>query len=234
MRTGLVVVGIVLLIIGVLAAGLTFQQTQPETVPVAPNALTVSLNTLVAGTMTISWSGGSDGETFSVFECTSTACSNPGSPVVSGHGASGSVSLSVVSGGTYALQVTGGPAVSASVVLTGFTILTFVGVILAAIGAFLLVIGIIAKRRTRAAPAEVEAPTPAARGPPSFAGETPGQEWHAGPSGQETIMKARVEAPQAAQGTQQYIKCASCGTLNEPWLHNCRWCQRPLETTASG
>jgi hypothetical protein len=232
MRKGLVVVGVVLLIVGILAAGLTFQQTTQETIPSAPNALTVTLGTVVAGTMTVTWSGGVAGETFDVFECASSTCSDTGSPLATGHGDSGSLSFSVSSGTTYAFQVSG-QAVSASVQINGFAILTIVGIILAAIGSFLLVIGIVAKPRVRAAPTEVMAPT-AAAAPPSFAGETPGQTWHTGPRGQETIMKARVEAPQAAQGTLQSIKCASCGTMNEPWLHNCRWCQRPLETTASG
>jgi len=58
---------------------------------------------------------------------------------------------------------------------------------------------------------------------------------HANPGepDQGYIMQAAptpADAPQAMPG--QMIKCASCGTLNEMWLHNCRWCKRPLTTTA--
>ncbi|MCI4324673.1 MAG: hypothetical protein L3K00_02135 [Thermoplasmata archaeon] len=232
MRKGLVIVGAVLLIIGVLAAGLTFQQTNTVAVPVAPSAAGATLNTLIDGTMTVSWSGGNSNETFSVYDCPNADCASSGSAIAVGHGGSGSLSFAVDSGGTYAFSVTNGPGVTATVQTDGFVILTFVGIILAALGSFLLVVGIVAKPRVRAAPMEV-APPAAAEAPPSFAGETAGQTWVAGPSGPETIMKARVETPQAAQGSQQYIKCASCGTMNEPWLHNCRWCQRALESTAS-
>jgi hypothetical protein len=232
MRKGLVIIGIVLLILGVLAAGLTFQQSSSVAVPVSPNAVAATLNTVVDGTMTVSWSGGTSGETFNVYDCPAANCLNSGNPIATGHGASGSLSFAVASGATYGFSVMGGPSVSATVQTDGFVILTFVGIIMAAIGAFLLVIGIVAKPRVRTAPSEVAPPT-APDAPPSFAGETAGQTWVAGPRGPETIMKARVEAEQPAQGSQQYIKCASCGTMNEPWLHNCRWCQRALETTAS-
>ncbi|MFI5415512.1 MAG: hypothetical protein ACHQ16_07685 [Candidatus Lutacidiplasmatales archaeon] len=231
MRKGLVIVGIVLLVLGVLAAGLTFQQSSSVAVPVSPNAVAATLNTVIDGTMTVSWSGGTSGETFSVYDCPAANCQNAGNPIATGHGGSGSLSFAVASGGTYGFSVSGGPSVNATVQTDGFVILTFVGIILAAIGSFLLVVGIVGKPRMRAAPAEV---APAAEpAPPSFAGETAGQTWVAGPRGPETIMKARVEAEQPAQGSQQYIKCASCGTMNEPWLHNCRWCQRALESTSS-
>jgi hypothetical protein len=232
MRKGLVVIGVVLLILGVLVAGLSYQQTTGTTIPTSPSALSLTLGTVIAGTMTVSWTGGGSSETINVFQCSSSSCGATGSPIAVGHGDSGSLSFGVSSGATYAIQATGSPA-SATVQISGFGIATFIGIILAAIGSFLLVIGIVAKPRVRAAPEEVAPPT-AAAAPPSFAGETPGQTWHTGPRGQETIMKARVETPQAAQGTLQSIKCASCGTMNEPWLHNCRWCQRPLETTATG
>jgi hypothetical protein len=232
MRKGLLIVGVVLLILGVLAAGLTYQQTSSVAVPVSPSAAGATLNTVIDGTMTVSWTGGTANENFSVYDCPNADCQSAGSPIAVGHGASGSLSFAVASGGTYAFSVSNGPGVSATVQTDGFVILTLLGIVLAAVGSFLLVVGILAKPRVRAAPVEV-APAAPAEAPPSFAGETAGQTWVAGPSGPETIMKARVEAPQAAQGSQQYIKCASCGTMNEPWLHNCRWCQRALESTAS-
>lgn len=232
MRKGLVIVGAVLLIIGVLAAGLTFQQTSSVTVPAAPDAVSATLNTVIDGTMTVSWSGGTANTTFNVYNCPGGNCQNAGKPFAVGHGATGSLSFSIASGGTYGFSVANSAAVSANVQTDGFVILTIIGIVLAALGSFLLVIGIVAKPRVRASPAEV-APAAPADAPPSIAGETAGQTWVAGPSGPETIMQARVEPTQPAQGSQAYIKCASCGTMNEPWLHNCRWCKRALESTAS-
>lgn len=35
----------------------------------------------------------------------------------------------------------------------------------------------------------------------------------------------------AAAGGRAFIKCASCGMMNEPWLTNCRRCRRTLTST---
>jgi hypothetical protein len=71
-------------------------------------------------------------------------------------------------------------------------------------------------------PAKASAPEPA--GPVFFK-----------PSEPEQLYGANDPSPAAAKapGQRPYIKCASCGTMNEPWLHNCRWCKRPLESTGS-
>ncbi|MCI4326137.1 MAG: hypothetical protein L3K16_00645 [Thermoplasmata archaeon] len=232
MRKGLVVVGVVLLIIGVLAAGLTFQLSQSANVPAAPSAETATMPTLEDGSVTVSWSGGTAATVLGVFS--GTGCTNgPAAPLASGSGASGSVTVSVTSGTTYQICTTAGGPVSATIQTDGFGIFVIVGIVLAAMGAFLLVIGVMARPRTRAAPAEVDAATPAATDStqPSDGSMS---DLHAprDPTDQGHIMQAAPIAEQAAQGNRAMIKCASCGTLNEPWLHNCRRCQRALTTTA--
>lgn len=41
------------------------------------------------------------------------------------------------------------------------------------------------------------------------------------------------DRPQAAQvgGARQPLICPNCGAANDPWLTNCKTCQRPLMTT---
>jgi hypothetical protein len=228
MRKGLVIVGVILLIIGVLAAGLTFQQTSNVTVPPGPSSETATLGSVTAGSMMVSWSGGSSATVIDVF---SGAGCQTGSPLASGSGASGSLTLSVSSGATYSLCTTAGGSVSATIQIDGFVPLTFIGIVLAAVGAFLIVIGVLARPHVRAAPAEVGSAAPAAPSQPSGGSSS---DMHAprDTTDQGHIMEAAPAAPEVAQGNRAMIKCASCGTLNEPWLHNCRWCQRALTTTA--
>jgi hypothetical protein len=226
MRIGLVVVGVILLVVGLLAAGLTYQQTQTlSPIPQSPNAYVATLGSVTAGTMTIAWSGGNANSTLYVFQCATSSCQNLGSPIAKGTGDSGSLKFSITAGSTIAIDATGSSAISATVTTDGFVPLTFIGVGLAAAGAFLLVIGVMAKPRVRPAPESYadSAPAEEAAPAPLMPGEVD----------QGHIMQA-APAPAAAPapGPGQMIKCASCGTLNEMWLHNCRWCKRPLTTTA--
>ncbi|MCI4321374.1 MAG: hypothetical protein L3K18_05830 [Thermoplasmata archaeon] len=226
MRIGLVIVGVILLVVGLLAAGLTYQQTQTlSPLPEYPNAYEATLGSVTAGTMTIAWSGGNANSTVFVYQCSSSSCQSLGSPVAKGTGDSGTLKFSVTGGTTIAIDATGGSTISATVTTDGFVPFTFIGVGLAAAGAFLLVIGIMANRRIRAAPESYADAAPVQDAPP--APLMPGE------VDQGHIMQA-APAPAAAPapGPGQMIKCASCGTLNEMWLHNCRWCQRPLTTTA--
>jgi hypothetical protein len=229
MRKGLFVIGLVLLIIGVAAAGLTFQQSTSVSVPQAPNASVVTLGSVTAGTMKVSWTGGAASTYVNVSECSDSSCLSFSNLVGSGQGGSGSFSFSVAGGATYAIYAnTGG--VSATVQIDGFVPLTFIGVVLAAIGAFLLVVGILARPKVRAAPSEV-APPMAPTGLMGNPQEAPAPS--AAPAGdQGHIMQAPVQAAQPTAAPGQMVKCASCGTLNEMWLHNCRWCKRPLTSTS--
>jgi hypothetical protein len=226
MRKGLVIVGAILLVIGILAAGLTFQQSSSVTVPPTPSAETAVLGSVTDGSMMVSWSGGASSTVLAVYSGTSCG---PGSPLASGSGASGSLTLSVSAGATYSFCTTAGPAVSATIQIDGFVPITFIGIILAAIGAFLLVMGIMSRPRVRSAPAAVDTPPSPAWSPSQSSAPTASA---AAPGDQGSIMQAAPSAPEVAQGNRPMLKCASCGTLNEPWLHNCRWCQRALTTTA--
>ncbi|HEV8050447.1 MAG TPA: hypothetical protein VGP88_07620 [Thermoplasmata archaeon] len=224
MRKGLVVIGVILLIVGLLAAGLTFQQTSSATIPQTPSAEVATLGSVTAGSMMVTWSGGTSASVIDVYS--GSGCGS-GTPVASGTGSSGSFTFSVSSGATYSLCTTAGPTVSATLQIDGFVPLTFIGIVLAAIGAFLLVVGIMAKPRTRAAPAEVG---PAS--PPAAPARSSAPMSNAATEGdQGYIMQAAPSAPEVAQGNRPMIKCASCGTLNQPWLHNCRQCQRALTST---
>jgi len=222
MRKGLVVIGVILLIIGLAAAGLTFQQSQSVTIPQSPSAEVATLGSVTAGSMMVSWSGGSSSTVVDVYQ--GSGC-GAGSAIASGNGASGSFTFSVTGGTTYALCTTAGPTVTGTIQIDGFVPLTFIGVVLAAIGAFMLVVGIMAKPRTRRAPAEV-APANAPAAPSGGAAFSPAAEGDQG-----YIMQAAPSVPDIAQGNRPMIKCASCGTLNQPWLHNCRQCQRALTST---
>ena len=226
MRIGLVIVGVLLLVIGLLAAGLTYQQTSTlSPVPESPNAYEVTLGAVTAGTMTVTWSGGGSSAVVYVYQCSTSSCQNIGSPIAKGSGDSGSLKFSITGGSTLAIDATGSSTVSSTITTDGFLPLTFIGVGLAAAGAFLLVIGIMAKPRTRPAPESYADSAQAEEAPP--APLMPGE------VDQGHIMQA-APAPDAAPapGPGQMIKCASCGTLNEMWLHTCRWCKRPLTTTA--
>ena len=45
------------------------------------------------------------------------------------------------------------------------------------------------------------------------------------------VTSAPPARPPAAGSARAPLKCANCGTMNEPWLTNCRWCKRPLAST---
>ncbi|HKV89675.1 MAG TPA: hypothetical protein VJQ43_00560 [Thermoplasmata archaeon] len=232
MRKGLVIIGVILLIVGVAAAGLTYQQTQTlSQIPSSGSIFVASIGSVTDGSMTLAWSGGNASSVVSVYQCSSATCANLGPQVARGSGGSGSVTFSIAAGGFYGIDSSGGSALSATVTTDGFVPLTFIGVALAAIGAFMLVLGAMARARVRPAPAEVPEPT-------GSAASEPGLESGAGASAtaaegdQGYIMQAAKPAADPPQSPGQMIKCASCGTLNEMWLHNCRWCKRPLTTTA--
>jgi hypothetical protein len=224
MRKGLFVVGLVLLIIGIAAAGLTFQQSQSVSVPQSPNASVVTLGSVTDGSMTFSWSGGSSTTWVNVSECADSSCSSFTSTVAAGHGASGSSTFSVGGGDTDEIY-TNSPGVTGTVQIDGFVILTFIGIVLAGLGAFLLIVGVLARPKMRAAPAEVATPAEAAGAP-----DTPAVGASAAEGPGFTMPAPAAAAQQTAPG--QMVKCASCGTLNEMWLHNCRWCKRPLMGTS--
>ena len=231
MRKGLVIVGVILLIVGVIAAGFTYQQTTDLQIPQSPNASVATLGSVTAGTITVNWNSGSSNTVVKACQCADPSCGSLGSVVGSGTGGSGSFSFSASSGATYAFA-SNSAGVSGSVVIDGFVPLTFIGIALAGVGAFLLVVGAMARPRHRPAPTPMMEPTPAAG--PMGSSRAPLMGTPTSGSEEEMVMPPMAAEPSPAAGSSnpaQMIKCASCGTLNEIWLHNCRWCKRPLTTT---
>lgn len=233
------ILGLVVLILGValIALGYTVLGALPnQNIPPASSGSEAALTPTIygSGTLSVSWSGAASGTSVQMYSCPDTACSGSYTVsqltlVASGSGGSGSFSASVQGGRTYLLTesgTAGGLSVSASV--TGFGNAALIGVILAVVGAILVVLPSRAPKPVEEAPAapEVEetivAPTMAAPtvSAPSVA-QAPAAATGSGPS---SVVGG------AAPGRAP-LKCAHCGTLNEPWITNCRWCKRPLSST---
>ncbi|MGI0132581.1 MAG: YncE family protein [Thermoplasmata archaeon] len=51
------------------------------------------------------------------------------------------------------------------------------------------------------------------------------------PSSTPKVSSAAPARGPVAGSARAPIKCSSCGTMNEPWLTNCRWCKRSLGST---
>jgi hypothetical protein len=251
-RQGIFILGIVVIIIGVLIAGGSFTlNSQSNTIPQqGVGCLTIPPSTLVGGSVTLAWSGADQGFSFSVYEQSGSGC-DPGSLAAAGSGPSGSLTFSVSSGVTYVVLGSGNSlAVPVTLTVSGLTPLLLGGIVVAVGGAVLGFFGYIMKakpRRARApppAPRSILPPLPRTEEemtgpvytPPAprkvVAPESSGPVFFK-PSGPEELYGANAPAPAAppAQGEHPWIKCAHCGTMNEPWLHNCRYCKRGLTST---
>lgn len=78
------------------------------------------------------------------------------------------------------------------------------------------------------------APPPAPPAPPRAAPSPPPRpvvKVPAPPTSTPRVSSAAPARGPAAGSTRPPIKCGNCGTMNEPWLTNCRWCKRPLAFT---
>jgi uncharacterized membrane protein/ribosomal protein L40E len=229
MRRGLVVVGIVLLLLGVVAAVVPMVVPANTSIPPANSAQILTLNIIGSGTVTITWSGADSGTMVSVYQCSSSDCSST-SQIASGSGSSGALSFSASGGTTYAINEVGtSSSVAATLAVVGVTPLVLIGIILVVVGLVLLVFGwrTTAKPRSAASTRPVGAQeglwsTAPAQGIPA---SSPGAEGSGG-----HIMEA-ADAPAALSGTRPTRICDHCGTPNEPWITNCRKCMRPLAST---
>jgi hypothetical protein len=251
MRRGLFIGGIVLLIIGILAIGVGYAV---ETTPVnqqitGASALTLQPQTVGNAQVSISWSGGSTGTDLYLVSSTPDCFTTPTSSVAHGSGASGSLSASLSPGTTYYLFINGcptGTTLSISYTPSGLTYLMLIGVVIIALGAILAVLGARLQPRPKyVAPPEEPAPAPAyviptpiqptpTTAPGPVVGVRP-----AAPAPPPRFMPASESTEPAAvtsttpSGPRANRTCASCGTINEPWLTNCRKCTRPLGTTGT-
>ena len=205
----------------------------------------------LVGSVTFAWSNAGNGFLFSIDHSDGPGCS-AGSSVASGSGNSGSVSFNYAAGATYVVVASGNSfAVPVTISFSGISVLLVGGIAVAIVGAGLAFVGYIMRdkpRRARAPPPRARSILPPlprqegdvpvgltpAPGPAKTGGPEPSGPVFFKPSGPEELYGAKDAAPEAkAPGDRPYIKCASCGTMNEPWLHNCRWCKRALESTGT-
>ena len=222
MRKGLLVAGIIVLVLGVLLAayGFAVLNTSSVTIPGNGSVEEFSVPSVGSAGVTISWSGAPSGTTVNVVQC-ENACQTLGSETAAGSGSTGSVSFTASSGTTYGIYATGASnGVPSTVKVTGITILDLIGIVLLVLGAVLALLGVRMKARAPR-PEPMAAPMPAAVDAPADDDVTV----VAPPPSQAAV------APVAGQRAN--LTCSHCGTVNEPWLTNCRKCKRPLTSTGA-
>lgn len=156
MRRGLTIAGIVVLIIGVLLIGVGYAVNAMGTTTdvSAGRVLTLTPQTIGSASVQISWSGAPSGATVYLVSGTPT-CSSPSGVIAQGSGATGSFGTTLSSGTTYSLYAcNGGSGAAATFVYssTGLTYLIVIGIVVAVIGAILLVLGARAKKTSASVP----------------------------------------------------------------------------------
>lgn len=254
---GIVVTVIGAILLAAAALGLQgYNSVQPTPIPGAPGFLQLSISTIGNAQLAISWTGGTNATQVQIFSCPS-ACQLTGAPLASGNGASGTLSVSVPPGVYAVTQPSGsgtvGQALSGQYEVSGITFLLLIGIVLLAVGVLLWVRGALAKGKEKpaseaeaepeafslrsslgseeAAAAPMAAPVTGTRGAAvptvSYRAEAP-----APPRYATSDAPTPAGSPMAGYAkTRQNVKCARCGTMNEPWITNCRNCKRPLSTT---
>ena len=260
MRRGLFIAGLVVLVLGVLLlAGGYYLVTAPTSVSITPcngsgSCSEGTLTTTGVGTasFSVSWSGASASTVvyLTTTPIASSSCGSPAGVVAHGSGASGSFSASMSSGTSYYLFVCSPSSlVTLTYSVVGISYLMIIGIVLAVVGALLAVLGYRAKARVPSAAPEEEAPMEEA--PPYVVPEPitatsapePTREpigVRATPPEPARYMPASAPEPGRAsdapasdtQGRPMKV-CAKCGTVNEPWITNCRKCKRPLGSTGT-
>lgn len=230
MRRGLLIVGIILLVIGLILVVLPFLQSTSYNIPQYPSSTTVTPQIVGSGSLTVSWNGASSNTHVVVFPCNGGTCSAQSTPLVNQSGASGSFSFNVQGGSSYAITEFGSAApVPATITVGGLSYGQLAGIALLIVGVALALVG--ARSRSRSiAPEEpsapVERPAPEATATPVAAS----------PPVPEVIYgsDASTAAPPSASSAagRPSRTCGNCGTVNEPWITNCRKCKRPLASTS--
>jgi hypothetical protein len=265
MRVGPLVAGVIALLFGVLLIALTFLSSS-LTIPASGSFVPVTPHTLAGGNLNVAWSGAPSSTTIAVYHCGAVCaftsqtgcggmpCTAAGGPAVTGQGSSGSLSLSVTSGSSYAILAQGtSQPVSATTTLTGLSIIMLLGVILAVLGIVLLVL---ARGGGTKGPAPIGAaddaeeeslaeeeddgirweapvaPAPVVAAPPPM--PAPRRAYVAPPPPPREEPEEEEAAPAAPFKARPTIICAKCGTPNEPWITQCRKCKRPLTSTGVG
>jgi hypothetical protein len=161
MRRGLFIGGIVLLLIGVALIGVGYyvnSASTSQTVP-AGSVLSLTPSTIGSDSLSVSWSNAPTNTTVYLTTGTPVCATTPGGVVTSGTGTSGSFTASLSSGTTYNLYAcSNGNGATADITYsaTGFTYLMLIGIILAVVGALLMVLGL--RGKPKAAPPPAVAP----------------------------------------------------------------------------
>lgn len=244
------ILGLVVLVLGVLVVALPYAgvNAMAETVPSVSSGSVAEVSPAIygGGTLTVSWSGAPSSTEVTLYSCpgdpscSSITSSSQLQAIASATGSSGSISSSVSGGQTYVLTESGtSGSLSVTATVYGFGLVGVLGAVIAVIGVVLVVLPV---RRPAAAPA-AEAP---AAGEPSEAGEesivmaaptpvvdtTPAPRPLPMPEAEEATMAPMPSPAVPAGGSGRApIKCSKCGTMNEPWITNCRYCRRPLSST---
>ncbi|MCI4346384.1 MAG: hypothetical protein L3K07_06485 [Thermoplasmata archaeon] len=228
----------------------------PVAIPQWNSDLQFQVNTIGAATISIAWTGGSANTQVTLSTCSSSGCNLPGPPTAVGRGSSGSFTATV-SPGTYLLWenfTTSG--VSGSYTVSGITVLLVLGFALLAPGAIFIVVGIVKKSKPkvvyedeeseqkfkigpmdRGAGSAGEAAVTAAPAPtPAPVRRAPEVEYRPERAAPPRFMKATEpyemdSAPPVPGSERAQLVCTTCGTVNEPWITNCRSCKRPLSKT---
>lgn len=257
MRKGILVVGVIVALLGVGLlllglAGLSTSTSMPS--PQTHQVLQITPGLVGSGSATLTWSGANSSFRFSVYQCSDSSCNSQASstPLAEGAGASGSTSFDVSGGTTYAIVVTSlvtSNSVPVTIALSGISVAELLGIIVLALGAVVAVLGFLLKAKPKRVAAAAPAPEPMFVTKP-FTGSQEASVTSVAPppvrveprhEGSEKPVFFEQPEGEAAAATgpsgptpgsnRPPITCSHCGTLNEPWLVNCRKCRRPLSRT---
>ncbi|MCI4317904.1 MAG: hypothetical protein L3J96_05140 [Thermoplasmata archaeon] len=139
MRRALFLAAIVVVVIGLAVVAYTQLTVVTIPIPQDPSAEIVSGFTIVGSAKaSVHWSGGISSTVVQLYRCTDAACADPGTPIINGSGASGSVTFPIAAGTSYEINTTGGPPVNGSLTISGLTNLGVIGLILVASGVVLV------------------------------------------------------------------------------------------------
>ncbi|MCI4335535.1 MAG: hypothetical protein L3K04_07930 [Thermoplasmata archaeon] len=145
------------------------------------------------------------------------------------------------------------PVLSGSYTVSGLTLLLLLGIVLLIAGVLVLVLGALAKAKPKvvyeeeqeekfhigpmakdpnaepaAAASTPPPPRPKPTAPPvEYRPERPAPARYM----KETEPYAMPNEPPTAGSERPQLTCRKCGTVNEPWVTNCRNCKRPLSHT---
>jgi hypothetical protein len=229
MRKGLLITGLILILIGLFSVAYPLVIGESVSIPAYPNEASPVPPTIGSGAYTVSWSGGSDNTQVILFQCVTSACQTEGPILADISGASGSFTVTLSAGNTYALYENGTPiSVTGTVTDKGITPLVLIGVVLLVVGGIVAALSFVSTARRREPVSADNAVMP----PESTPAPTATRPAAPQPD-QGTVQAAIPAAPQPTAGKRANLKCAHCGTWNEPWLTNCRKCQRTLTSTSS-